>query len=611
MRLKIILFNLLLFKIIFLIGQDTHLSDPIIIGENFEKTSLIEKTEIYYTIKKYLPGEVLLNPNNDVFKAPRNTYSPGFSLDYYWIFFKIINNSKSVKNLILECDNPHIDSSSFYIKKGNLWQFIAEAGDRMEFDARPIANRRIVFPITIEKQDTAIFALMVDKRIASVSFPLKIWDYTVFNNHERSNNLFYFLYFGGILFISVFSFFIGLIMKNIRLINYSIYSGLMGFYLFIALGFAFQYLYPNSIAINNYIRTQTVLLLLVSFLIFSISYLNLKKYFKLSYYILLIITLFVLALFAISIVFRNFAFANIIVLLKILYIFIIFAFPIVIGSVIKIYRKNTFAALTYILAISALFAGSLTFSMVEFGFVDESTIMLNPILVGSIIELFIFSTSFIIEIKKINDKKNYLLESAALQQKELMKAYIQGTDEEGNRISQELHDNIGSRLALLKNQIYKLNDDPYKLEADISEIFKEVKNISNELSPNSLHIAGLTNSVQSFAQSFIESTNIQVTFSVDETIKMEAKTKLQIYRVIQEALHNIQKHSEATKVDIQIFKQDNKVIISIDDDGKGFSFDNIKYGKGLNNMKMRIESINGIFEISSQPNRGTHIMIWI
>lgn len=611
---KIILFSFYILFSFSLFGQENICSNSIIIDKNFKKENLSNYVSVFHTSCKKSPEYIFTHlKDSAIHKVVSDKLTYGFSEDYFWIFFKIKNNLAYPAELILDLDNPHIDSVYLYELNNtdNTWEFIGKSGDRMAFFERPIPDRRMAFPIKISNNSISVFALMVDKRNASVSYPLKLWKKTYFEKSEQSNNLFYLLYFGGIMFISLFSLVIGIIMKNSRLFTYSVYSGLMGFYLFIALGFAFQYLYPDSTTLNNYIRTQALLLLLISFLVFTISYLRIRENHILSFKILVSIIFTILILFIISTVFKTFAFDNIIIFLKFLYLLIFATFPIIILAVIKTYKKYPFQAKTYILAISLLFLGSNIFNLVEFGIIDESLIPANPILLGSIFELFIFSTAFIIEIKHINDKKNSLLKASAQQQKELLKAYIKGSEEEGTRISQELHDNIGSRLALLKNQVNKYNSLPLKLEDDISEIFYEVKNISNELSPSSLHILGLIKCTKSILDAIQRTTEIKVNFYIEDDFKFDSQKELQLYRVIQEAFHNIIKHSKAKNADIQFFKEDDRIVISIDDDGVGFDTNNANIGNGINNMKMRIESINGILELSSKPGKGTHLMIWI
>ena len=85
----------------------------------------------------------------------------------------------------------------------------------------------------------------------------------------------------------------------------------------------------------------------------------------------------------------------------------------------------------------------------------------------------------------------------------------------------------------------------------------------------------------------------------------------QAYRIVQEALNNIIKHAEATRVDIQLFEHPTEIDIIIEDNGKGFDLTNTKDRFGLDQMHIRTESLGGRIEINSHPGKGTHILVQI
>jgi signal transduction histidine kinase len=86
---------------------------------------------------------------------------------------------------------------------------------------------------------------------------------------------------------------------------------------------------------------------------------------------------------------------------------------------------------------------------------------------------------------------------------------------------------------------------------------------------------------------------------------------MNLYRIIQEACHNIIKHAKAKKAEINILMDDKKINLSIIDDGIGLKPTTSENGIGLKNMKYRIKTLKGKFKISSQPNLGTSINITI
>ena len=115
----------------------------------------------------------------------------------------------------------------------------------------------------------------------------------------------------------------------------------------------------------------------------------------------------------------------------------------------------------------------------------------------------------------------------------------------------------------------------------------------------------LTKNVSSFSA-------IQVSFDafIEEDIKLEEKVELNIFRVIQEAMANVVKHSEAKSASISIISIESILNIIIEDDGKGFEVDTVKSKDsiGLQGIKQRVQLLKGEYTIDSKPGRGTTII---
>lgn len=92
---------------------------------------------------------------------------------------------------------------------------------------------------------------------------------------------------------------------------------------------------------------------------------------------------------------------------------------------------------------------------------------------------------------------------------------------------------------------------------------------------------------------------------------LDSEIKAELVRIVQEALNNIIKHARAKHTDIQLFKHDNELVITIEDDGQGFNEQQLPGGIGLANMRARAESLDGKLEISSKPGEGTSLLITI
>ncbi len=203
---------------------------------------------------------------------------------------------------------------------------------------------------------------------------------------------------------------------------------------------------------------------------------------------------------------------------------------------------------------------------------------------------------------------------------ELTKRILNTQDEERRRVSRELHDGISQLIASAKFSLETAeikiknnknpDDDIAVAQKRIGQTLQDLRRISRDLHPAVLDDHGLATGVQSLAKSFSERTGIKVSFNdilVRNLLPLDAKTSL--YRVAQECLTNIERHSDATLVDISLSVDSSWIVLSIQDNGKGFNVESFERsrsseGIGLRNMHERIAYHKGVLEIVSNK-KGT------
>ena len=189
------------------------------------------------------------------------------------------------------------------------------------------------------------------------------------------------------------------------------------------------------------------------------------------------------------------------------------------------------------------------------------------------------------------------------------------------RISQDLHDNILNKLASIRFNLFALTQKPDEnvIKTSIEYINKiqnvesEIRNVAHELNFESFVYKGnyrsileelLQNQKKTYKTDFI------YTISTDEAIEsLSALIKMNVYRIIQEILNNINKHANASTITLKFYKNEGFLFLSIADDGIGFNTDKPKPGIGLKNIKNRIKSIDGELTISSETGKGTKIIV--
>ena len=209
-------------------------------------------------------------------------------------------------------------------------------------------------------------------------------------------------------------------------------------------------------------------------------------------------------------------------------------------------------------------------------------------------------------------------------QVEQIKAMIATQEEERKRISRDLHDDVGTKLSALKLFVSALhekatqtnNEEMKSLaissEQFITEAVQDVRQLLQNLSPVVLEEFGYTTAVEGLVNKINESRQIHfdlVIFGMKQGLEKEYE--LALYRITQELINNVLKHAEAKHVSLQIGQRDEKIILMIEDDGKGFDVGNYKDGYGLRNLEARTKSLHGVMTIDSHPGKGTSVLIEI
>jgi signal transduction histidine kinase/ligand-binding sensor domain-containing protein len=210
------------------------------------------------------------------------------------------------------------------------------------------------------------------------------------------------------------------------------------------------------------------------------------------------------------------------------------------------------------------------------------------------------------------------LERMQMQQQEFTMKLIDSQEKERMRIAGELHDSLGQNIIVIKNRALMATQEGAgnsviaeqldEISRTASETLEEMRKISYNLRPFNLERFGLTRSISRAVEDVIESTNIRFTQKidpVDNILKPEAE--IHIFRIVQEAINNILKHSKAKNASVTVRKMAGSVQLTIRDDGTGFVIvsDAKQNGIGLENLRQRAGLVGGTLTIHSRPGNGT------
>ena len=193
---------------------------------------------------------------------------------------------------------------------------------------------------------------------------------------------------------------------------------------------------------------------------------------------------------------------------------------------------------------------------------------------------------------------------------------------EKKRISEDLHDGILGRLFGTRLSLDSLNlsttDEAMKTRegyiVELKNIEQEIRKVSHELNTDFVSGSGFEDIIATLVESQCKAYGFKYDINTDGNIIWEEipnKTKIHIYRIIQESLQNIYKHAQATHVDISFKLKNNVICLFITDNGLGFDVHKAKKGIGIKNMNSRVKEIQGNLEITSEKDVGTSILIKI
>jgi signal transduction histidine kinase len=172
------------------------------------------------------------------------------------------------------------------------------------------------------------------------------------------------------------------------------------------------------------------------------------------------------------------------------------------------------------------------------------------------------------------------------------------------RVSKDLHDGVLGRLFGVR----------LSLDSQLKNIEDDIRKISHEMNADFVSGSGFMDIVTELIENQTKAYGFTYDFNYTDDFSWEFvpnKTKINIYRILQESMQNIYKHAEAKDVKIDILREKDEINIYIVDDGKGFDTSKSKKGIGLKNMNSRVEDVNGKILFSSELEKGTTVQVKI
>ena len=255
----------------------------------------------------------------------------------------------------------------------------------------------------------------------------------------------------------------------------------------------------------------------------------------------------------------------------------------------------------------------------------ERTIIIISLIIFNIVFL-VFIGAIIAFVRQYRIKKKAHLAQIhdidEVHKKELLETEIEIQTQTMKHIGREIHDNIGQKLTLaslytqqlaFENKAPHINENIENIGEIINQSLIELRELSKSLTDNTIESSSILILIENECKKINGLKKCKVNFVNNNNIDIQSySVKSILFRITQEFLQNSIKHSNCKNISVSLDTSENNIQLMLQDDGKGFEFDNVKSkGIGLKNIQKRTELIGGNYKMESQHNEGTKLTIEI
>jgi signal transduction histidine kinase len=568
---------------------------------------------------------VLQKFNTGQFKShqPNTAFSSGISTCSYWLAVKVANQSSQYNKFLWSFYNNGL-AFELYELVGNSLQFKSKSSMHLSITERLFPARSVSFPFYLNKnQSTTLFVKVSPTVSKNIYFPTDITTSEDFLLYEVDFSYLMGKYFGALLF----ALFVNLCMLLIIKDRLYLYSAL---YIQCIILFQLYDYHFDSFEISNpifvflsFVNKDFYMGLSVFFYakIFGV-FVNLEThfpklytYFKvLNYVLLLFIALILVPVFLPK---TNLYLILIVNLLLNFWIYAIITsmfFIILIGI---IQQKNYF--LLFGISFIFLFYGFFSYLLNVLNLYYLPIIRPGNIINGLLIEVSLLTIFFVYKFKIEREKVAKKIIDTSNENYILTKKILTIESDEQERLSKNIHDEIGSDITglrlQLENHLHKSNiglQQQSEILENVVVLYEKVRNLSQFLKPDgfgSSLITTVENQI-AFYKNNIATIEFELYTNIEKEINFDNDRQRQIFRIIKEAYTNALKHAAASKIAMQLVYENQTLLIIIEDNGIGFNINHIIYNGGIENIKSRVSFLSGKINIDSN-SKGTTLIIEI
>lgn len=556
----------------------------------------------------------------------------GFSDSAFWIRFRVRNETEETTDWQLAIQRTtNLFFTDVYVPAPDQQSFmVTKTGTYLPFQTRDVKVTQYVFNVPLLPGAEQTIHMRIQSE-GLISIPLTLWSSEALAQRHRVELVLLGIFYGVLLITIGYNTFVYLFLRDISYLYYVLFIACFLLQILSGDGVAQQYLWPNAVGWNAY-STPLFYILGVAFALkfassFLLTKVNVPKLHK------LINVLFIICVVAaISLPFGGLNYLNVALFILIMVSNITM---IVVGLII--WRQGYRPARYYLAAWSLFFVTSILISIMGIDFLPNNLVTSQSYRFGLMTLVLLLSIALADRINTLRREREETQAELIRKQHEaleLREAQATAVAEERNRLARDLHDSVTQSLysaSLLAEVLPGMwRRDPDEAENGLGELrhltrgaLAEMRTMLLELRPETLLKSPLGDLLEQLVEALTSRMEIETQLDIQPVPVLPPDVHINFYRVAQEALNNVIKHSKASQLRISLLSLPQfsptsgdgwrgQIELCIQDDGKGFNLGEIQLTSlGLGIMHERSAEIKAAFSIESQPDQETVVtLVW-
>jgi signal transduction histidine kinase len=590
--------------------------------------SLNEHLYYYKTPEKKSFNEVSTLLHTNAFKKlyPDNAINAGVTTNYYWLTFTLKNMQATDGVFYFQLHQPWLNEVRLYAKTDTGFVLMGQSGLQLKFNARPYPYYDMLFPIHLRSGGAGAYIAVIDNIGASLNILPALTGENEFKAQEKKEYLLFGVLTGVMIFNLLVNIFLYFALKEKIHRLYFLYVLSMLYWMYCNTALDFQYFYPDYpfiATISEYFAGSAACVTMANLISGFLGVTRKNSRFKVP--MTLLKYGFMVLPFLSIVVYK---WLDDVIWAKEMYVYIFIGAAIVLSvlfyaiTIEKIIQK---VKLGWFYLMGGFYIGYAIIKYCVFllGGSHNTTVQTAPndVQIGLVIEAVIIFIGIIYRYNTYKNDKEQLLLQLNKQQKETMQQIITAQEEERKRIAQDIHDDVGSTLGSLLLHISNIPGKQNQQDVEYSSHYQksiaigqkaisDLRAISHDLLPRDFTELGIFHVLQNRVDELNMIGNIRFTLITEGEDKgIEPIFAITIYRIINELINNVLKHSQASLATVQLLMTRTEIIVMLEDNGVGMANKSGK-GIGLKNVLSRTEFLHGTINIDDNA-AGTSVIIEI